>query len=637
MRAVVVSVALALVLNLATNTVRVTWPWWPAAVWTAVMVLVLASVSVEYSRRRDTEAEDPAAPLERAAAELAGWVRRQWEREAGLRGLLRPRPLRVRWSSTERLVAPPAGEVLGPTVGAWATRLKLHGDVTEIAVVCRKLPARQLVVIGAPGAGKTSLAVLLVCGLLRDRQPEEPVPVLMNLFGWNPTTEPLDTWLARRLAELYPALTGSARFGPDAADRLVDGDWILPVLDGLDEMPEELRTAAVAALTDAVGVNAPLVLTCRSEEYQNAVQATGIPLARAAVVELEPVTGHQAAAYLPAGQIDGHRRWARVTAHLEASPDGALATALSTPLMVYLARVAYTPPHTDPAELLRFADSVEVEDHLLQAYLPAIYASSSGARTGDPVPPMRDYPADQARLWLAFLARHVHEQGDQNIAWWHLIHAVSRHELWCGTIGGLVGSLAAGLAAWLAMGPWMALIFGIMGALWVGLMGAGVEGTPHIVRRRSKWRRLAVTSMLSVLTLNLQDRGEALNAGPAADDELLDPRLALRNDLVAILVVGLGAGTVLGLGFGLRLGLEHGLAAGLGSGVAAGLIAGLGVAAQSAWFKFEIARCWLAGRGLLPWRVLRFLDDAYRRGVLRRSGAEYQFRHARLWDHLAAG
>jgi hypothetical protein len=33
---------------------------------------------------------------------------------------------------------------------------------------------------------------------------------------------------------------------------------------------------------------------------------------------------------------------------------------------------------------------------------------------------------------------------------------------------------------------------------------------------------------------------------------------------------------------------------------------------------------------------MTFLDDAYRRGVLRQGGAAYQFRHARLQDHLAA-
>jgi hypothetical protein len=46
------------------------------------------------------------------------------------------------------------------------------------------------------------------------------------------------------------------------------------------------------------------------------------------------------------------------------------------------------------------------------------------------------------------------------------------------------------------------------------------------------------------------------------------------------------------------------------------------------------ARVWLAGRSRLPAKLMPFLDDAYRRGVLRQVGAVYQFRHARLQEHL---
>jgi hypothetical protein len=38
----------------------------------------------------------------------------------------------------------------------------------------------------------------------------------------------------------------------------------------------------------------------------------------------------------------------------------------------------------------------------------------------------------------------------------------------------------------------------------------------------------------------------------------------------------------------------------------------------------------------LPWQVMRFLDDAHHRGVLRQVGAVYQFRHAQLQDRLAS-
>ncbi|MFJ1540022.1 hypothetical protein ACIODS_15900 [Micromonospora chalcea] len=39
--------------------------------------------------------------------------------------------------------------------------------------------------------------------------------------------------------------------------------------------------------------------------------------------------------------------------------------------------------------------------------------------------------------------------------------------------------------------------------------------------------------------------------------------------------------------------------------------------------------------GVAPPRLLRFLDDAHRRSVLRTVGPVHQFRHARLQDCLA--
>jgi len=59
--------------------------------------------------------------------------------------------------------------------------------------------------------------------------------------------------------------------------------------------------------------------------------------------------------------------------------------------------------------------------------------------------------------------------------------------------------------------------------------------------------------------------------------------------------------------------------------------------AGSAWGRWLVlVRLWFPLTGRLPWRVLTFLDDAHDRGVLRRAGAVYQFRHLRLRDQLAA-
>jgi transcriptional regulator with XRE-family HTH domain len=77
----------------------------------------------------------------------------------------------------------------------------------------------------------------------------------------------------------------------------------------------------------------------------------------------------------------------------------------------------------------------------------------------------------------------------------------------------------------------------------------------------------------------------------------------------------------------------------LAIGTVGGLTGALSYAfAFTAWGQWVIlSRVWLPLTGKLPWSMVTFLDDAYRRGVLRQAGAVYQFRHARLQDHLSDG
>lgn len=68
-------------------------------------------------------------------------------------------------------------------------------------------------------------------------------------------------------------------------------------------------------------------------------------------------------------------------------------------------------------------------------------------------------------------------------------------------------------------------------------------------------------------------------------------------------------------------------------GLGGGFGYGICLTAWGQWIA--LSRIWLPLTGQLPWALPAFLEDAYRRGVLRRAGAVHQFRHARLQDHLA--
>ncbi|MEU2871625.1 NACHT domain-containing protein [Streptomyces olivoreticuli] len=285
-----------------------------------------------------------------------------------------------------------------------------EGTLAGIVEYYRQLRPARLVITGAPGAGKTLLALDLLLGLLTrpGRSAADPVPVRFSLAGWD-TAQPLRDWLAEQVHEQFRDR------GITAADarQLVEEHKILPVLDGLDEMdtpttPIGHRRAARAleqlnAYQDPTG-SSPVVLTCRTAQYAE-LAARDLRMRESARIDIQPVTPTQATPYLTARSINPHR-WATVLDALATEPGGALAEALSTPWRLNLAVTAYEErdPDTsaylrDPGQLLNLTTPEEIRDHLLALYLPA-------ATSQHPTRPHR-YRPDRTHRWLAALATHL--------------------------------------------------------------------------------------------------------------------------------------------------------------------------------------------------------------------------------------
>ncbi|MEU7061959.1 hypothetical protein [Streptomyces sp. NPDC046197] len=674
------------------------WLAWPAA---AISAAVAAALEVRRHRAAtasSTSSVDDAARLRRAVEELAQTVHRQWTAEAGIRMLHGPHTLSLRWASTDRPVSAPASAVLGDgVVGGRPLRLRLHGGIEELVTTLIRLPRQRMVLLGDPGAGKTVLAIQLTLRLLEYRRHHGgPVAVLLTLSRWDPHAEHLHTWVARRLVEDYPALANTDVYGPEVAWRLVADGHITPVLDGLDEMPAGLHAAAIDAL-NRLAPEHPLVITCRNAEYQTAVALGGMALATAAVVELQPVDVPEVIAFLSADSVPGDSRWAPVLTHLAAYSGGPLAQALSSPLMAALARVVYSAPGTDPAELLahdRFPNRSALEDHLLDAFVPAAYTQDLAPPpvVGRPRPDTSPYSPEPAQRWLAFLAHQLQEQQTRDLAWWrlHEVFSPARKRL-VALAFQLVSGLVAGLGMAVGVGLAVGLTAGVAGGLGAGL-AITLPAPPGYVnlRVRGRLRLLSqkiaqglliglVTGVGALLTIGLAAQlGADFAGGPTAAltvtlgtgvgvgigfgammwlhtpaDAIRSPSppSVLRDDRlissIRIVVESFGSGLLAGLlvgepGFGLATGVSTAAAAGFGGGLAIGLtdrfVDRFRAPAHmaSTWGWFLLARSWFALRGELPWRLMGFLDDAHRRGVLRQAGAVYQFRHARLQDRLAA-
>ncbi len=396
---------------------------------------------------------DPAA----YADDLARNVRIQWLDEAEARRLRDPGVLPLAWAETDRPVAdrPAAGP------GGQTSRRRLDGRIrrrfsdamAQLASGYGRLTDGRLVVIGEPGAGKTVLAMLLTLGLLDARTPGAPVPVLLPVSSWDPVCERLDDWIVRTLAVPY--------YGgrPEIPRALLTHGLLLPVLDGLDEIPETARRGAVQGINQGIGTDRPVVVTCRAVEYEELIEGGAPRLRRAPVVEVLPLRPRDVIAHLREDRGPGPTPWEAVFDHLERFPHGPLGQALSTPLMVTTAQLVYH-ADGDPGELLdttRFDCRYAVEDHLTHRLLDAAYADSSERG------PAR-WDAGRARRWLTFLARYLHEHRERDLEWWRLSGRVL--PVWAGLLQGVgFGLVLGGIIA-----VWLVLTEGLEGSAVLGWM-----------------------------------------------------------------------------------------------------------------------------------------------------------------------
>jgi transcriptional regulator with XRE-family HTH domain len=431
----------------------------------------------------------PRDALDDTADKLARQVRERWQREEEIRRINDPFPLPVRWEQAK--LVDHWENVRGTRSEDSPDGAPFDGKLGEIADAYRKVPSGRLVVLGRAGSGKTILTLRFVLDYLSTRRAGEPVPVIFSIGSWDPTAMTLRDWLTHRLLRDYPDLAAPADSRQTQAAALVADERVLPVLDGFDEIATGLHEHALEALN---ATSLRLVLTSRSDEYARAAALAGA-LTRAAGIELCDLTPDDLADYLPRAtrrtapgtdpRGDGSG-WAPVLAKLRDDPGGpasiSLAAALSTPLMVALARAVYSDrPGQDPEALLdteRFPTRVAIEEHLLASFVPTVYRH----RPQPGVPQgrrHRNWDPGRARHWLGHLARHLEHVGDrdnQDLAWWRLGTQLRPSVRILAVV--VATTLATALADWLVVLPLDVLQAGIPFGIKAGLLDGVVSGPP---------------------------------------------------------------------------------------------------------------------------------------------------------------
>jgi hypothetical protein len=264
--------------------------------------------------------------------------------------------------------------------------------------------------------------VLLILAALRHREQvveadrsKVPVPVLFTLHGWDPSKRSIEEWLAARLQRTYPLFTGEGG-GARKAARLLASKKVAVILDGLDETAEELRPAALRALSTQAGFR--VILLWRTEEMAAALEEGMFD--GAVAVELQQVSPHDAARYLTDVQRDPPPAgWAELTRRLDEASDSTLAQALCSPLALTLVRDTYR-SGDDVHGLIDISGDAgsgtsreRIEVHLLDRVLPAAYWRIEGR-------PKPRYDLEQAENTFQYIASNMCQNNTTDLRWWRI-------------------------------------------------------------------------------------------------------------------------------------------------------------------------------------------------------------------------
>ncbi len=247
---------------------------------------------------------------------------------------------------------------------------------------------RALLILGEPGSGKTITLLQLAETLIAEAQqdPSQPIPVILNLSSWAQTRKPLTEWLVEEIFIQYQVARQLSR------EWIAQNQWLY-LLDGLDEVVEDVRDDCVAAINAFKAEHpAELVVCSRVGDYEKLREKLNLGTA----VRLQPLSDEQINAYL--SQDDG-----QLTAVREAiATDADLNELAHTPLFLSVMTLAYR-------GLSR--EQIETFDSMAQRYhhLFATYVGEMFRRR--PLPAKSRYTAEQARHWLTQVATGLQKHG----------------------------------------------------------------------------------------------------------------------------------------------------------------------------------------------------------------------------------
>lgn len=123
---------------------------------------------------------------------------------------------------------------------------------------------RELLVLGKPGTGKTTFLLkllkdLIILALANEKQP---IPIVLYLSSWSKSRKAIKDWITDELRDKY-------LIPINICNQWVNGNELLLLLDGLDEVQEQFRNDCIVAINEFKKDHMVDIVICsRTDEYQ---------------------------------------------------------------------------------------------------------------------------------------------------------------------------------------------------------------------------------------------------------------------------------------------------------------------------------------------------------------------------------
>lgn len=347
----------------------------------------------------------------------------------------------------------------------------------------------RLLIIGDPGAGKTTILLFAAINILMDTSREQKLPLIINLATWQ-TGRDFKEWYAQSTAHTYSL---SLVF----AEELLRRNAVVPFFDGFDEVAEEVREDCLQQMSAYFGDqrSRQLIVSSRKKEYA-AVKADAPVYAE---FEVQPLSLSQIKKALSENaQTQAADRALRDAVER----DEHLAKAVETPFYLNTASFLFGKGQRTWGDFPFRAESAEGR----QGELVEIFVEEQ-------VPDLKD------RKYLGFLAGNMEEENflvfelvDMQPSW---VKNVWRYRLVLGLVSGLSYGLTFAFFLGLLFGKSVNIIVGLAIGLIVGfLVGWGIAlFHPRILNEDIQiWNWETFNKNLSTILFTVSSTGFAFAA-----------------------------------------------------------------------------------------------------------------------------